>query len=598
MPTHNAQLAVAQGEGNSCRVKTKKYSVSRRSLIKQAGSLIAGGLTGEYGFASNRVESDKHLTGNANMNEPLPEDMGESDVIFIGAGINSLGAALVLAKEGWRVLVLDRNSTPGGAVQTMELTLPGFWHDIGAMNLSLFAGSPFYAEHREALTEKGLEFIVADHSFGSLAADGRFLGIGTDLDANLRAIARFSKVDSEAWKAWRADYDRCSHILFNIMGSPAERSDPLELVFGKNGDLPVNVATPLRGILLDSLRANLGRRFQSEVVQALIGAWAMHLDYAPDVSGGCWMPFLETNGDERNGIPIARGGSGNMIRAVVELVKEHGGSVVTNQMVEQILFDKDRVTGIRLASGRELRSSRGVVASVTPQALVRLTRGHLPEAIVEEARNYRYGPGTLVMHLALSRLPDWKDEAARRSFYVHLGPSLDYIAAAYQEGMAGMLARHPFLVVGQPTIYDPSRAPADKHVLWIMVRAIPAEIRGDAAGTIKDRSWTPEAAKKVADRVIRQLSHHAPGLRDQILAMAIHTPLDLQELNPNLVGGDLNAGSLHLSQFYGNRPFAGYADHEMPIQGLYMCGASTWPGGGASPGSGVLLAGKLLSGKA
>jgi phytoene dehydrogenase-like protein len=115
---------------------------------------------------------------------------------------------------------------------------------------------------------------------------------------------------------------------------------------------------------------------------------------------------------------------------------------------------------------------------------------------------------------------------------------------------------------------------------------------------IEHRVWTPEAAEKFADRVIRQISRHAPGLPDSVLGMAIHTPSDLQELNPNLVNGDLNAGSLHLSQFYGNRPFAGYANHEMPIPGLYMCGASTWPGGGASPGSGMLLARKLLSGNA
>jgi phytoene dehydrogenase-like protein len=522
--------------------------------------------------------------------------MENPDLIFIGAGINSLGAALVLAKEGWRVLVLDRNSTPGGAVRTMELTLPGFRHDIGAMNLSLLAGSPFYSEHREALAEKGLELIVAKYPFGSLAADGRFLAISTDLGANLKSIASFSKADAEAWKAWRADYDRCSPVMFQILGSPAARSGPLEFIFGRNGDLPPEIASPLRGILLDSLRANLGRRFQSDVVQALIAAWAMHLDYAPDVSGGCWMPFLETNGDERNGIPIARGGSGNMIRAIVELVRQHGGSVVTNQTVEQILIDNGRVSGVRLAGGREQRSSRGVVASVTPQALVKLTKGHLPQSAVEKANNYLHGPGTLVIHLALSELPDWKDEAARSSFYVHVGPSLDYIAAAYQQGMAGMLPSEPFLVVGQPTIYDPSRAPDGKHVLWIMVRAVPAEIRGDAAGIIEDRTWTPEAAEKFADRVIRQIARYAPGLPDRILGMAIHTPLDFQELNPNLVNGDLNSGSLHLSQFYGNRPFAGYADHEMPIPGLYMCGASTWPGGGASPGSGMLLARKLLSG--
>lgn len=574
----------------------RRYFNSRRSFIKHTGGLLAGGLAGGHWLASSGLDAAQHFMDNATMSESLPEDMKDPKIIFIGAGINSLGAALVLSKAGWRVLVVDRNGTPGGAVRTMELTLPGFRHDIGAMNLSLIAGSPFYAEHREALAEKGLELIVADHPFGSLAADGRFLGISTDLEANLRSVARFSKADVDAWKAWRADYDRCSPVLFRIFGSPAVHSGPLELNFGRNGELPADVATPLRGILLDSLRANLGRRFQSDVVQAMVAAWALHLDYAPDISGGCWMPFLETNVDERNGIPMARGGSGNLIRAMVEVIREHGGSVITNQSVEQILIKGGRAAGVRLADGRVLRSSRGIVASVTPQALVKLTNGHLPEAVVEKANSYRYGPGTLVIHLALSRLPDWKDEAARRSFYVHVGPSLDYIAAAYQEGMAGMLASEPFCVVAQPTIYDPSRAPAGMHVLWIMVRAVPAKIHGDAAGIIKDRTWTRETAGKFADRVIRQLSRHAPGLPASVVGMAIHTPLDLQELNPNLVGGDLNAGSLHLAQFYGNRPFPGYADYEMPIPGLYMCGASTWPGGGASPGSGTLLAGKLLSG--
>jgi len=497
---------------------------------------VAGGLAG----APTRLDAGERRTGHASTSEPLGDGGGAPDIIFIGAGINSLGAALALAKAGWRVLVLDRNSTPGGAVRTMELTLPGFRHDIGAMNLSLLAGSPFYAEHRDALARKGLELIVATHFFGSFAADGRLLGISTDPHANLSAIARFSKADAEAWKAWRADYDRCSPVLFQVLGSPAVRSGPLELVFGTHRDLPHSVATPLRGILLDSLRANLGRRF--DVAQALIAAWACISTMPPTCPGGCWMPFLETNGDERTGIPLARGGSGTMILAIVDLAREHGGRVVANQTVERILVDEGKVAGLRLAGGRELRSARGVVASVTPQALVRLTTGHLPEAIVDAASRYRYGPGTLVIHLALSRLPDWTDEAARRSFYVHIGPSLDAIAAAYQEGLAGMLARHPFCVVGQPTIYDPSRAPAGKHVLWIMVRAVPAEIRGDAAGVIQDRTWTPAAARAFADRVIRQIARHAPGLPDAILGMAIHTPVDLEALNPNLVDGDPERG--------------------------------------------------------
>jgi phytoene dehydrogenase-like protein len=127
-----------------------------------------------------------------------------------------------------------------------------------------------------------------------------------------------------------------------------------------------------------------------------------------------------------------------------------------------------------------------------------------------------------------------------------------------------------------------------------MVRCVPAVIKGDAAGRIEGRAWTRDVKEAFADRVIDLIESYAPGLRDKILARAIHGPDDLEALNPNLVGGDLNAGSCHLDQFYGQRPFTHYARHRMPIPGLYMCGASTWPGPGAGPGSGALLARQLL----
>ena len=121
-----------------------------------------------------------------------------ADAVFIGAGINSLGAAFLLGRAGWRVLVVERNDEPGGAIRTMELTLPGFRHDIGAMNLNLFSSSPFLEQHRGLLAEKGFELVTADHSAGSVFAVDCFLGITTDLAANLRSIARFSKTDVDA----------------------------------------------------------------------------------------------------------------------------------------------------------------------------------------------------------------------------------------------------------------------------------------------------------------------------------------------------------------------------------------------------------------
>ena len=171
---------------------------------------------------------------------------------------------------------------------------------------------------------------------------------------------------------------------------------------------------------------------------------------------------------------------------------------------------------------------------------------------------------------------------------------MDYLARAYQESLAGLLCAEPFCVVAQPTVYDPSRAPNGEHVLWIMVRCVPGVIKGDGAGQIEGRAWTPDVADAFADRVLDCVEDHAPGLRDKILARVVHTPQDLEQLNPNLVGGDINAGSCHLDQYYGQRPFPRFPHHRMPIPGLYMCGASTWPGSGAGAGSGGLVAQRIL----
>lgn len=517
------------------------------------------------------------------------------DVVFVGAGINSLGAAFLLSRAGCRVLVVDRNDEAGGAVRTKPLTLPGFRHDIGAMNLSLFANSPFYQEHREALAEKGVAFVAADRSAGIALPDGRFLGVTTASAETQQAIAAFSAKDALAWQEWRSDFENCAPFLFNVFGAPAPTGHPLEYVFGDHADVPEAVRPVLRGILLDSLRANLTRRFESDAVRAMIAAWGMHPDNAPDIAGGCVYPFLETNIDASQGIAIVKGGSGRLIEALGDLIVEAGSEVRTSASVEKIVIENGRAVGVRLDGGETIHAARAVVASVTPPALLDLIDGQLPEIEVTRARNWRFGPGTMVIHLALSDLPNWQAEKARRSFYVHIGPSLDYLARAYQEGLAGLLSAEPFCAVAQPTIYDPSRAPPGQHVLWIMVRCIPSVIKGDAAGTIDGSSWTPDVKQAFADRVLDIIEGYAPGLRDSILAQAIHSPEDLETLNPNLVGGDINAGSCHLDQFYGERPFPRYPHHQMPIPGLYMCGAATWPGSGASPGSGAFVAQKILN---
>jgi len=219
-----------------------------------------------------------------------------------------------------------------------------------------------------------------------------------------------------------------------------------------------------------------------------------------------------------------------------------------------------------------------------------------PSAVTSPAARLRPGPATMMIHLALHELPAWRAGSELQRFaYVHIAPSLDQMARTYREAMAGLLPAAPVLVVGQPTAVDASRAPAGKHVLWIQVRVLPAQVSGDAAGELAADSW--DALKETyADRALRLLERHAPGTNAHVMARTVLSPLDLERDNPNLVGGDSLAGSHHLDQFFMFRPAFGHSRWRTGIEGLYLVGASTWPGAGTGAGSGFMLAKELARG--
>jgi phytoene dehydrogenase-like protein len=206
---------------------------------------------------------------------------------------------------------------------------------------------------------------------------------------------------------------------------------------------------------------------------------------------------------------------------------------------------------------------------------------------------FAHAPGTMMIHLAMDGLPDWAAGPELQRFaYVHLAPSMDQMARTYAQAQAGLLPDEPVVVVGQPTVADPSRAPDGKHVLWLQVRMAPGVIRGDARHEIGATDWA-DAAEPFADRALSILDRYAPGVRGRILGQRIVSPQELEAENPNLVGGDQICGSHHLSQHFLFRPLRGYADGSTPIKGLHLTGAAVWPGAGTGAGSGFLLARRL-----
>jgi phytoene dehydrogenase-like protein len=521
-----------------------------------------------------------------------------TDVLIIGSGLNSLASAMILQRHGLRVAIFEQAPEPGGAVKSGAYTEAGFTHDWGAMNLSLFAGSPFFQEFGAELAAAGLEFVPAPKCFASAFPDGRWLGIGNDATSNEAAIHAFASSDSKIWRDLSAQFpDQAAHI-FAILGAPFGFRAVAKNIWNLLRQKKLSGALDLGQFLASSPRAWLDQTFTSAHVKSTLAAWGMHLDFAPDIAGGAVFPYLEAMANQAFGMVIGKGGADTVTRAMLSSIASRGGTVTCNAWVEHLMIEQGRAVGIRLADGSEHRAAKAVIANVAPKhlsAMIGETDPACDPAYDKGLRSFRHAPGTLMMHLAMEELPAWSASDELRDYaYVHLAPSLDQMARCYQQAQAGLLPDEPVVVVGQPTAIDPSRAPAGKHTLWLQVRMVPGKILGDAAGKINARDWQ-SAATPMAERALDIVEAYAPGTRSRIIAQKIVSPAELEADNPNLVGGDQICGSHHLSQHFMYRPMRGRSDGSTPIKALYHTGAAVWPGAGTGAGPGYLLGKKLTS---
>ena len=508
-----------------------------------------------------------------------------------------LAAACHLASKGWSVAVLERAAEPGGSVRCAEIA-PGFRADLGAMNLSLFAGGGFAKAHEAALARHGFALVPAADAFATSFPDGTWLGVSTDAEATAARIAALSEADAAAWREMAAAFPEEARAR---RGAAVHADDGRSALgaFAWRVWRAKGTAWGLEKLrfLLSSPRAFLDERFEHPHVKAMMAVWGMHLDFAPSVAGGAVFPYLESMAGQAFGMVIGRGGADTAIRAMTGYLAELGGTLETGTEVVAVTRAGRRATGVVLGDGRRIAARRAVIAGLAPGGLLQLLRdGSGEPAYDARMRRFRHGPGTMMIHLALDGAPRWRaGEALGRFAYVHLAPSMAAMDLAYAQAMAGLLPAEPGIVVGQPTAVDPSRAPEGRHVLWVQVRVVPAAITGDAKGEIDATGWA-EAKEPFAERILDLIERHAPGLRGLIAARRVVSPADLEAWNPNLVGGDQVAGSHHLAQNFLFRPVLGRADWSTPVRGLHQIGASTWPGGGTGAGSGYMLARRLAGG--
>ena len=517
---------------------------------------------------------------------------GTYDVIVIGAGHNGLVAGAYLARAGMSTLVLERNERVGGAVASGEITRPGFIHDLFATNQNLFLGSPAFAELGDDLARHGLGFATTDRPYSNVFPDGRSLRVYQDADRTRALLERHDAADAAGWDLLLELHDRFAPVLFELYGTRIPSREALRQLAHARRSLGAEGLDELAQLVASSTRALGDDFFATPEAKALVASWGVHLDFGPDVAMGALFPFLELFTDMRNGMSVVEGGASRLPEALAGIVREAGGEVRTSSPVRGVTVDGGRATGVELESGERIEAGRAVVANLTPGVLFSgmVPPESLPTAFRRRVARYAYGPGTMMIHAALSGPLTWAAGEDLHAFgYVHVAPYVDDMARTYAEALAGLLPSSPTLVVGQTTAIDPSRAPAGGHVLWVQVRMVPSRIDGDAAGSIEARRWE-DAKRPLAERVLDKLEHYAPGARDLLLDWSVLGPDDLERENPNLVGGDSVGGSHHLSQNLIFRPVPGWSSYRTPVDHLWMVGAGTWPGAGVNAISGRLVA--------
>jgi phytoene dehydrogenase-like protein len=518
------------------------------------------------------------------------------DAVFVGAGINSLAGAALLARDGWSVCVLEREDELGGCIKTVTgLTAPGFTHELLAAWHPLWTGSAAYAELKDDLDRRGLEYLNTDLPTGSAFPDGSSAFLTTSLEENAAELDRHVAGDGARWEAMFERFMKDADLSFGVLGTELWSGAGLGLGrqalrrFGRRGLLAY------AGGALTTCRDWLGDTFESEAAQGLLAPWVLHTGLGPDQATSGFMTQVIACALQLGGMPVPKGGGVQLVEGLAAIVRDAGGEVRTGAAVERVLVSGGRATAARLAGGETVRAERAIVASVTPTQLYGelLGEGDAPPALREAASRYRYGRGEMQIHLALREPPDWYgDERLERAAIVHVTSGLDGVSRAVNEADRGLLPAEATIVCGQPMAVDPSRGPDGSWIVWIQLQELPAgRVKGDAAGELDagDGTWTEALREAYADRVVARLGRHIQNLERATIARVVLSPADVAATNVNLVGGDIYGGSCALDQNFLFRPLPQAPGHKTPVEGLWHIGASTHPGPGLGAGSGYLV---------
>lgn len=482
------------------------------------------------------------------------------DAVVIGSGPNGLTAAITLAEQGRSVLLLEAAPRLGGAVATEALTLPGFAHDTFSSVYPAAAASPAFA--RMPLARYGLRWVHPPLALAHVLPDGRAAALSYDHDGERTAesLDRCAPGDGQRWKSFVAPYLKHFDALRGtLFGGFPPISGGTRLLAQLGLDHTLETAR----VLLLSAETLAAELFRSPGAAAWLYGSALHSDVLLNSPGSAIAGVYLNVLGHAVGWPSPEGGAARLAEALVAYLHALGGQTRTSASVERIVVERGRVVGVALAGG-ELVSARRVIGDLTPRGLLHLAGPLLPERYRARMENYRYGDPTIKVDWALAGPIPWQAPEARQAGTVHVGGSADAMRQSLAEQHAGSIPARPFMLVGQQSLADPTRAPEGQHTAWGYTH------------TPRGLSW-PSARDEYVERMEAHIEHYAPGFRQRILARHVLTPPDMEQRNANLVGGDVGAGSNALDQLL-FRPLPTLSPYRTPVRGLYLGSAATFPG--------------------
>ena len=500
--------------------------------------------------------------------------MDRVDAVVIGSGPNGLAAAAYLARKGWSVTVLERDSVAGGAVRSEELTAPGYVHDTFSAFYGLLRATPVY---RELDLDRRVRWAEFDLPVSAVSATKEAGLMHAEAGETAAALAEIEAADGAAWMELCEWWGRSGRRFLDALITPVMSVRP-KLRFLRAAGIPG--AFTAAKMSVESLESLALRRFTSDPARALFASAITHSDLSVSEAGSSPFAIVLAMIAQGAGMPVPVGGAGELARAMVSAVEDAGGTVECGREVTRVIVERGRAVGVETAGGESLGARRAVIADTGPLALFRDLAGEneVPASYLDGLRRFRYGSGVFKVDLALSGALPWSVEELSACGVVHLTGDLNTMSRSAFDIERGYLPQVPLVIVGQQSVADPTRAPAGCHTLWVECH-VPSLPRGDASGEIEAEDWEG-ARRPFLERVLDRIEEHAPGLRERIVGTSVLAPPDLERANPNLVGGDVGGGSSAIDQQLIFRPVPGWFRHRTPIKGLYLCSASTHPGGG------------------